>query len=88
MREIALHVCLLAVVVGVPTRTSFSQSIASKLDELQKLGYTIDPEELLESLKQLSEGKFLCNGIHEHSDMQLYWLRNTSVTCNDGTQAG
>ena len=94
MRRLFLHVCILAVVVGLPskaaTRRINSEIIAQKLDELQTLGFTIDPEELLESLTQLSNGKFLCNGLQSHNtDMKKVMLsNNASTTCNDGSDSG
>lgn len=54
------------------------------LEQLSRLG--IDAQ-LLEQLRTISSANYGC-GLRENNPMMRRWLRNTTVTCNDGTPAG
>ena len=56
------------------------------LEQLRKQG--VDTDSFVGRLKGLAEGQSPCAGMPETNDMRLHSLRNSSVTCNDGTPAG
>ena len=55
------------------------------LKELEKLGISVD--DLVQHLRRLAQGNYVC-GYREISDMRRHFLRNRTVTCNDGSPAG
>lgn len=76
---------------AAPISTSPTNSSGFQLDleELQKLGIT--PEDVVEHIKLLVQGKYVCTGDvtgKVKDDLQRYFLRNKTVTCNDGSKAG
>lgn len=55
------------------------------LAELDAIG--INAEDLLVHLKHLADGNYVC-GPRQMSEMKRHFIRNPSVTCNDGSKAG
>ncbi len=73
---------VIAMATAVPTGTG---TIPLDIDELERLG--INPEDLMQHLRHLKDGNYVC-GYREISDMRRHFLRNRTVTCNDGSPAG
>ena len=82
---LATWLCLLPVMVAsIPTVTP-TNDFPLDLEELAKLG--INTDKLLDYLKRLAEGNYMC-GVRDVPGMQRHFLRNATPTCNDGSPAG
>src|SRR6218665_1562033 len=91
-------------IVGHLTSTSWSAGVTTTtprsndpngfhldMDELQRMGIT--PEDVIQHIRLLVDGNYVCTGNHhrpnsEDEDMPRYFIRNRTVTCNDGSPPG
>ena len=88
---------LVVMVTGLPTNTKIddksktsksasnqNEDIHLDIEKLSKLG---DPGKYLTTLRQLAQALHGC-GVKEVPDLKRHYIRNKTVTCNDGSPAG
>ena len=83
---VTVWLCVVAMAAASASSTeSPTNNFPLDLEELAKLG--IDTDKLLDYLKRLAEGNYMC-GVRDVPGMQRHFLRNSTPTCNDGSPAG
>ena len=76
---------LVSIASASPTSYRSSEDITLDLDELARLG---DKEKMLATIRKLAGALHANCGVKEVPDMKRVYLKNTTVTCNDGSPAG
>ncbi|KAK2189537.1 hypothetical protein NP493_103g05000 [Ridgeia piscesae] len=82
---VTVWLCVVAAMAAASPTESPTNNFPLDLEELAKLG--IDTDKLLDYLKRLAEGNYMC-GVRDVPGMQRHFLRNSTPTCNDGSPAG
>lgn len=67
-----------------PEKTPNRNDMALDVNKLERLGRV---DTLMKSLKDIAQKSHNC-GLKEIPKLQRTYLRNSSITCNDGSRAG